>query len=101
MSDFDYRQEIWTSIVTAIIAFVAVNIDEFIVLVVFFARVDHTDFKNIHVVTGQLVAFTIIFIISAFGMVFGMFLDMQYVALIGLLPLFIGIYELYKVITLN
>ena len=43
--------EIVHTVVKASVAFVAVNIDEFIVLVVFFARVDHKEFKNIHVIS--------------------------------------------------
>jgi cadmium resistance protein CadD (predicted permease) len=90
--------DIVEAFVKAFVSFVAVNIDEFIVLVVFFASVDHSEFKNIHVISGQLIGFTIIFLISALGILLGSFVSLDYIALLGFFPLLIGFYEFYKVV---
>jgi cadmium resistance protein CadD (predicted permease) len=90
--------DIGEPLVKAIVAFIAVNVDEFIVLVLFFPRVDGKEMKINHVITGQLVGFTIIFLISAIGFLLVSFIKLKYVALIGLLPLGIGLYQFYKVL---
>ena len=51
-----------------------------------------------YVVGGQLIGFTIIFLFSALGILLGTFISLEYISLIGFLPLLMGIYELYKVI---
>mmetsp|Transcript_476 Transcript_476/g.589 ORF Transcript_476/g.589 Transcript_476/m.589 type:complete len:211 (+) Transcript_476:40-672(+) len=54
--------------------------------------------KNSDVVIGQLIGFTIIFGISLCGILFGIFIDLEYVALIGFLPILIGLFQTIGVI---
>ena len=91
---------ILAAIAKAIIVFTAVNLDEFVVLIVFFSKVDHEEFKIIHVILGQLIGFTIVFGISCIGFLFRNqnFINLKYVALLGLVPLIMGLWDLVKVI---
>lgn len=89
---------ILVAFVTAFLAFIAVNIDELAALVFFFAQVDGSEMTNSDVVIGQLLGFSIVFGISLLGILLNTFIDLQYVALIGFLPLMIGTFQLYKVL---
>jgi len=95
----------------AIIAFAATNIDDFCLLIVFFARssteskaitrsreADAADrpFERRHVVSGQALGFTVICSLSLLGIVFGLFIPAGYVELIGFLPLLMGLYKLFE-----
>jgi cadmium resistance protein CadD (predicted permease) len=86
--------------VKAFIAFVTVNIDEFFILVIFFARsFDHShSLKPIEVVLGQLIGFTVVLALSVLGGAAGVVIPLNYISLLGVLPLLYGIYELYKVV---
>lgn len=52
---------------------------------------------NTDVILGQLLAFTIIVAVSLVGSLLHVFIDLKYLALIGFLPLLIGMWQLYKV----
>ena len=94
----------------AIISFLIVNIDEFIVLLLFFTKAiavhhshrttsnDDDQLTVFQIIAGQLIGFTIIIIISLLGSVFGLFIPYKYLSLIGLVPLVLGCIELWKVI---
>ena len=84
-------------LLTAFLAFIAVNLDELVALIVFFSQVDGVKMTNADVVLGQLLGFTIIFGLSIIGIILGVFFDLEYVALIGFAPLLIGLFQLYKV----
>jgi cadmium resistance protein CadD (predicted permease) len=87
------------TVVKALLAFVAVNLDEFVVLVVFFSQAVTRQFTVWHVIYGQLIGFTIVLLISLLGALLGTYyVPMTYVSLIGLLPLGMGFYDLYKVV---
>ena len=94
------KANILAAVVKASIVFAAVNLDEFAVLIIFFSKVDHKEFKNIHVILGQLIGFTIVFGISCIGLLFRnqSFINLKYVALLGLVPLVMGLFDLVKVI---
>jgi cadmium resistance protein CadD (predicted permease) len=87
-----------------VLAFLATNLDEFIVLVTFFARVSatsHTNFDsaytNFQIFLGQFICFTIIIIFSLLGGCLGWAIPLRYISLLGLVPLFFGIHGLYEV----
>jgi len=93
------KNQIEAPVVKAIIAFVSVNLDELIVLIVFFSRTLDKDstYTSLQVVTGQLIGFTLIFAVSILGISLDVFFPAKYVALIGIIPLLIGCQQLYKV----
>lgn len=86
-----------STVIKAVVGFVATNLDELVTAVVFFSSVDGVTMSHSHVVLGQLFAFTIVLIVSALGVLFGAFISIEYVALIGFLPLGIGLHQFYGV----
>jgi cadmium resistance protein CadD (predicted permease) len=98
-------------IIKSIFAFVIVNIDEFLVLLLFFTKAiaDHHSNHDHHhqaddqltvfqIIAGQIIGFTIIIGISLFGSLFGLFIPYRYISLIGFVPLVLGCIELSKVL---
>jgi len=90
----------------AILAFFSTTVDDFAVVLIFMAReyVKTNDFYNpetqlafINITLGQLIGFTIIVGVSlAIGVGLGAVVDEQYLALIGFLPILIGLYKIYE-----
>lgn len=81
-------------IVAAIVAFAATNVDDFTVLLVFFART-HADsaqkkFGASHVVLGYVLGFTLVCGISLAGLLFSLFIPTAYLSLIAIVPILIG-----------
>ena len=89
---------ILTVLVVSTISFIAVNLDEFIVLIIFFSKVDHQEYKNIDVVLGQLIGFTLIFTLSLVGALLGSYVPYVWLALLGIVPFLIGAVQFYKVL---
>ena len=89
---------ILTVLVVSTISFIAVNLDEFIVLIIFFSKVDHQEYKNIDVVLGQLIGFTLIFTLSLVGALLGSYVPYVWLALLGIVPFLIGAAQFYKVL---
>lgn len=80
---------VWETIVTAIAAFAATNVDDILILALFFSQVGAA-LKRWHIVTGQLVGFTGLVAISLLGFAFSFLLPRPYIGLLGLLPIFLG-----------
>ncbi len=85
--------EIGTAITQGITAFAATNIDDIIVLLLFFAQVD-THFRRRHIVFGQYLGFTILIIASLPGFFGGLVVPREWIGLLGLLPIAIGLKQL-------
>ncbi len=75
----------------AIIAFISTNIDDFFVLAAFFS--DNSYNKKI-VIIGQYIGITILILISCVGFIFKLLLPTQWIGIMGLLPIIIGIRHL-------
>ncbi|BAY98886.1 cadmium resistance transporter [Tolypothrix tenuis PCC 7101] len=85
--------ELTTTISTAIAAFSATNIDDIVILLLFFAQIN-PNFRPRHIIFGQYLGFTILIIISLPGFFGGLVLPPNWIGLLGLLPLSIGISSL-------
>ncbi|MDZ8186729.1 MAG: cadmium resistance transporter [Nostoc sp. ChiSLP02] len=79
-----------TVISTAAITFIATNIDDIVILLLFFSQINST-FRPRHIVTGQFLGFTILLILSLSGLFSGLVLSKNWIGLLGLLPIAIGI----------
>ena len=90
----------------AALAFFSTTVDDFAVLLIFFAReyvktndIYHpeTSLAMINITLGQLIGFTIIVGISlAVGIGLGQVVEEKYLALIGFLPILIGLFKIYE-----
>src|SRR5689334_13682034 len=76
-----------------IVAFLATNIDDIIILLLFFSQVD-VNFRRRHIVIGQYLGFTAIIIASLPGFFGGLVVPREWIGLLGLLPIGIGIKHL-------
>ncbi len=78
-------------ILTAIIAFIATNIDDLFILMLFFGN---SNFKNRQVVIGQYVGVISLILVSSLGYFFKFVLPPIFISLLGIFPIIIGIKEL-------
>lgn len=85
--------ELITTISTAIAAFSATNIDDIVILLLFFAQIN-ARFRPRHIIFGQYLGFTILILLSLPGFFGGLILPPNWIGLLGLLPLSIGISSL-------
>ncbi|HEY9675811.1 MAG TPA: cadmium resistance transporter [Waterburya sp.] len=85
--------EIGTAITEGITAFAATNIDDIVILLLFFAQID-ANFRRRHIVFGQYLGFTFLIIASLPGFFGGLIVSREWIGLLGLLPIAIGIKQL-------
>lgn len=76
-----------------LIAFVATNIDDIVVLLLFFSQVS-SNFRRRHIVFGQYLGFAAIVFASLPGFFGGLIVPREWIGLLGLLPIIIGIKQL-------
>lgn len=81
---------VWELVVTAIAAFAATNIDDILILALFFSQVGAA-LRRWHIVAGQVVGFTGLVAISLLGFAFSFLIPRPYIGLLGLLPIFLGV----------
>ncbi|ARV57879.1 transporter [Nostocales cyanobacterium HT-58-2] len=79
-----------TAISTGAVAFSATNIDDFVILTLFFSQVNAT-FHRWHIVVGQYLGFTVLVLASLPAFFGGLIIPRPWIGLIGLLPIAIGI----------
>ncbi|MFN6530775.1 cadmium resistance transporter [Nostoc sp. ChiSLP03a] len=85
--------ELVTAITTGAIAFIATNIDDIVILLLFFSQIN-ANFRPRHIVAGQFLGFTVLLILSLSGLFGGLVLSKNWIGLLGLLPMSIGISSL-------
>jgi cadmium resistance transport/sequestration family protein len=78
------------AIIAGITSFVATNIDDIVILMLFFAQVNAT-FKPRNIVVGQYLGFTAILVMSLPGFFGGLFIPKTWIGLLGLVPIAMGI----------
>jgi len=81
------------SIITGITSFAATNIDDIIILMLFFGQVNAT-FRPRHIAIGQYLGFTALIIASLPGFFGGLIVPKAWIGFLGLLPIAIGITHL-------
>ncbi len=91
MSNFD--------VFKAILAFIGVSFDEFIVLILFFARTHNagTTWTTPQILLGHSMAFAVVVGISVIiGVVGGFIIPVELLGLLGIIPLWMGAHDLWK-----
>lgn len=81
------------AIVAGLTAFVATNIDDILILMVFFAQTD-SHFRPRHIVMGQYLGFGLILVASLPGFFGGLIVQQEWIGLLGFVPIGIGLYRL-------
>lgn len=82
-----------SAISTGVVAFTATNIDDIVILLLFFSQVNST-FTRRHIVAGQYLGFTALVLASLPGFFGGLILPQNWIGLLGLIPIAIGINSL-------
>lgn len=83
------------TIFTAIVTFIATNIDDIFVLMMFFSQADGY-FRRRHIVTGQYLGFIALLLISLFGFASRFIVPHEYIGILGLIPIWLGIRGLFQ-----
>jgi cadmium resistance transport/sequestration family protein len=79
-----------TTVIKAFVSFVATNIDDIFVLMLFYSKINNI-MKRKHIIIGQylgIITLTIISIIGALGI---SIIKDEYIGLLGLIPIYLGI----------
>ncbi|MFM6025397.1 MAG: cadmium resistance transporter [Dolichospermum sp.] len=79
--------------IQGIIAFTVTNIDDMIILLLLFSQID-SSFRKRHIFIGQYLGFLIIIILSLPGFFGGLFIQREWLGLLGILPITIGMKQL-------
>ena len=82
-----------TAIPTGITAFTATNLDDLVILTMFFSQINHT-FRRRHIVIGQYLGFSALLIASLPGFFGGLILPQHWIGLLGLVPIAMGLNRL-------
>ena len=81
-----------TTIVTALVAFISTNIDDIFVLILFFSQRNKST-QIYHIVLGQYLGIGLLTIISIIGALGISIISENYIGLLGLIPIFLGVKE--------
>lgn len=81
------------AIIAGVTSFVATNIDDIVILTIFFTQVNNT-FRRRHIVIGQYLGFTALIILSLPGFFGGLIVPKAWIGILGLLPIAIGVSQL-------
>ncbi|MCC5619003.1 cadmium resistance transporter [Nostoc sp. CHAB 5836] len=84
-----------TAITTGITAFSATNIDDIVILTLLFSQINKT-FRSRHILTGQYLGFAALIIASLPGFLGGLIIPQDWIRLLGLMPIIIGVSSLIK-----
>jgi cadmium resistance transport/sequestration family protein len=82
------------NILQGITAFIATNLDDILVLMMFFSQANKSC-RSGHIITGQYLGFSILLLLSSPGYFGGVLLPQYWIGLLGLVPLGIGIKLLF------
>ena len=84
-----------TTFLTAILTFIATNIDDIFLLMMFFSQTDHL-FRRRHVVAGQYLGFIALVAISLLGFAGRFIMPREFIGLLGLAPIVIGVRKMFE-----
>lgn len=87
--------ELITAITTGITAFSATNIDDIVILTLFFSQINQS-LRRRHIFAGQYLGFTALIIASLPGFFGGLIIPQSWIRLLGLMPIIIGFNSLFK-----
>jgi cadmium resistance transport/sequestration family protein len=72
----------------SIVAFATTNIDDIFILTLFFGN---RSYRSAHIVSGQFMGIIALITLAFAGSFIGLVIDLKYIGLLGIIPLYIGI----------
>ncbi|MBM0740454.1 cadmium resistance transporter [Phormidium sp. CLA17] len=87
--------KIFLAVIEGGIAFAATNVDDFVILLLFFAQVNAT-FRPHHIVSGSYWGFAALIALSSVGFFGGLVVSSTWIGLLGILPIILGIKQLVQ-----
>jgi cadmium resistance transport/sequestration family protein len=85
--------ELITTLLVGISAFIATNIDDIVILLLLFSQIN-SSFRCRHIIAGQYLGFTILVLASLPGLLGGLIISPNWIGLLGLIPIAMGISSL-------
>jgi cadmium resistance transport/sequestration family protein len=85
--------ELISAIFAGVTAFIATNLDDLVILMLFFAQTNAV-FRPKHIMVGQYLGFGALILASLPGFFGGLMVPKPWIGLLGLLPIAIGLYQL-------
>ncbi|MDX2098359.1 MAG: cadmium resistance transporter [Leptolyngbyaceae cyanobacterium bins.59] len=85
---------IFSAFITGFTAFAATNIDDLVILMVFFSQINDR-FRPRHIVIGQYVGFVALLLACLPGFFSGLFIPKAWIGWLGLVPIAIGLKHLW------
>jgi cadmium resistance transport/sequestration family protein len=76
------------TLLASIIAFVVTNLDDIFILILFFSD---RKLKHRNIITGQFLGISTLILLSFLGSFVDLIIDIKYVGLLGVIPIYIGI----------
>jgi cadmium resistance transport/sequestration family protein len=94
------------TIITGITSFIATNIDDIVILIIFFAQVPHQANHQLlpnqltvaQIIVGKYLGFIVLLLASLVGYFGGLFIPNQWLGLLGFVPVAIGISHLLQLL---
>ncbi len=83
------------TLITTFTAFAATNLDDLLVLVLFFAQIN-VNFRPYQIVAGQYLGFTTLVLLSLPGFGGGLIISPAWIGLLGLMPIALGLQQLIQ-----
>lgn len=84
---------LYTHMMTGFTAFTATNLDDILILLLFFSQVNHT-FRKQHIVFGQYLGFATLVAISLSGFFGSLMFPRPWIGILGVVPIVLGINRL-------
>lgn len=85
--------ELITTLLVGVSAFIATNIDDIVILLLLFSQIN-SNFRYRHIIAGQYLGFTVLVIASLPGLFGGLIIPPNWIGLLGLIPMAMGISSL-------
>lgn len=83
------------TILVGVISFIATNLDDIVLLTLYFSQVDD-EFRKRHVIIGQYLGFSVLLIVSLFIYYGILFIPEEWIGLLGFAPIAIGVKQLLQ-----
>ena len=83
-------------LITSAIAFMSTNIDDVFILILFYGN---KKFKDLEILTGQFLGILTLITISLIGSLVGLFIGQSYVGLLGLVPIYLGVRGIWRLLS--